>query len=123
MWIFLSDAFLSIVKPPGAAGRKNLLVRARVKGDIERVFPGAEVTMTPDRDYRFRALVPLEQVAEALAQAARDIAYGNFKSSVKEHDRHVAYMGVWSEMHRLQVQRARKGAAKRAADDEFPWVG
>ena len=56
MWVFLNDAALSIV-----AQRERpdcLLVRGRVAGDIEAVFPKAHVTVTPDADYRYRASVP-----------------------------------------------------------------
>lgn len=52
MWISLSDSFLSIVALEGpAADPAQLLVRARVAGDIERVFPTAMVTHTPKHDY------------------------------------------------------------------------
>ncbi len=120
MWIFLNDAFLSIVQPP--RGKKHLLVRARVRGDIERVFPGAKVEETPQRDYRFRALISRAEVAEALAAAVEAIAYGNFKASVKEGDRHRAYAGVWSEMLRFQLQRLQPGRRRPGLDDEYPWI-
>jgi hypothetical protein len=85
-----------------------LLVRARVAGDIERVFPDAVVTMTPDADYRFRAVLPRKIVAAVLAEQVASISYPNFKSSIKEADRHNACMDVWSVMHRLQTDRARR---------------
>jgi hypothetical protein len=65
MWIFLSDAFLSIVDKGGDG--TTLLVRARKAGDIERVFPETEVEETPRNDYRYRARLPRERVAEAMA--------------------------------------------------------
>jgi len=46
MWIFLSDSFLSIVDKDDPSGA-TLLVRARVAGDIERVFPGVAVATMP----------------------------------------------------------------------------
>ena len=52
MWIFLKDAFLSVV-----ANRDDpncLLVRGRFAGDIERTFPEADVVETPHADYRLR---------------------------------------------------------------------
>ena len=51
MWIFMKDAFLSIVDKGGDGS--TLLVRGRHAGDIERVFPGAKVERTPARDYLF----------------------------------------------------------------------
>jgi hypothetical protein len=100
MWISLSKAFLSIVDKGGDGS--TLLVRARRKGDIERVFPQAMVETTPRNDYRYRARINREDVAQALAEAARAITYGNFKNTVKDRQRHDAYMDVWEVMYRFQ---------------------
>jgi hypothetical protein len=102
MWIFLNNAFLSIVDKGGDG--TTLLVRARRSGDIERTFPEAKVERTPANDYRFRARLGREVVAAALAEAVRAITYSNFKGSVRELDRHDAYMGVWEVMHHYQTQ-------------------
>ncbi len=105
MWIHLSDTFLSVVahrtKPD------MLLVRGRVAGDIERVFPGVIETETPSADYRFRATIPRKTVAAVLAEQVAGIDYDNFKNSVTEHDRHDAYFQSWYAMHDLQQKRAR----------------
>jgi hypothetical protein len=106
MWLFVKDAFLSIVKY--AEDPTALLVRARIKGDIERVFPNAKVKKTPSRDYLFRAVIPREEVAQAVARQAMQIDYGNFKDSVADADRHNAYMKCWSAMWRLQEQRLKQ---------------
>lgn len=100
MWIVLNNAYLSIVKPRGAG--EALLVRARIKGDIERVFPKAEVQETTQRDYRFRAMIAPARVAQALADAVMGIDYPNFKGSVHETLRHDAYMRIWSTMYGVQ---------------------
>jgi succinate dehydrogenase/fumarate reductase flavoprotein subunit len=111
MWIFLKDAFLSIIDPDGAYdGSKGpvsnkLLVRGRFKGDIERVFPRAKVTVTPDRDYRYRALIPRDTVAQAMYRAVMQAGAKNFKGSVKEKWRHDAYMGCWFTMEREQTRQ------------------
>lgn len=113
MWVMLNNSFLSIVDPEadyhgkgGPVGDK-LLVRARLAGDIEAVFPGAAVKETPERDYRFRAMIDRGEVAEAMAQKVRGIHYSNFKGSVKDHARHDAYADVWGIMYRLQKWGAR----------------
>ena len=120
MWLFLSNSFLSIVDPEGAydgsAGpvSPTLLVRARIKGDIEAVFPEAKVNETPHRDYRFRAMIDRKTVAAAMAAQVMNLGAGNFKGSVKESARHDAYMGVWVVMNREQERRvARKSRATR----------
>lgn len=127
MWIFFNDAFLSIVAPaPGSNADKNgeLVVRARLKGDLERAFPGVRVreTKSQERDYRFRATVSRAIVAETLAGRVKRIDYTNFKSSVddpakgkaKEKWRHDLYMRVWSVMFNAQENR-RPASQKRKA--------
>lgn len=115
MWVFLSNSFLSIV----AHEKKKdvLMVRARVKGDIEAVFPNAKVTNTSKKrkkgnvpfDYAFRAEIDRHKVAGAiLAQVAR-IDYPNFKSSVTEQDRHHEYLRVWDVMSRWQDWLTKEG--------------
>lgn len=108
MWIFLNNAFLSVV-----AHRKQadaLCVRARLAGDIERVFPGAEVIRTPDADYLFRAVLPRRQVADAISASLASIEYFNFKDSLAYRDpRAVAYTRTWAIMNNMQYELAEAG--------------
>lgn len=100
MWICLNDAFLSIVAkdcPPD-----HLLVRARRKSDIERVFPGYPIKETRNTDYRYRTTVPRQVVADTIANRILSIDYDNFKNSVEDHDLHAAYARVWGVMYSLQ---------------------
>jgi hypothetical protein len=127
MWIYLNNAYLSIIDPDAAYGggdgpkASKLLVRARFKGDIERVFPRAKVTTTPERDYRFRASIDRKWVAEAIAGAIENIDYKNFKGSTKEGFRHDAYAGCWGVMERAQRVRAEpKGTARKKQEDFWP---
>ena len=100
MWICLSDTFLSIVHKDCKAN--ELTVRARRKGDIERLFPCAEVREGGGTDYPYRAVVSRKTVAAALTQVVRDIDYGNFKSSVRDGQLHDAYYSVWHAMSRIE---------------------
>ena len=100
MWIFLNNAFLSIVDKGGEGD--TLLVRARHAGDIERVFSEAKVEAGCGTDYRYRARIDRERVATAIADSIRGINYNNFKSTVDDSDRHDAYMDVWSAMYAFQ---------------------
>jgi hypothetical protein len=102
---------------PDPKGR--LLVRARVKGDIERVFPKARVKETPNRDYRFRSLIPRKIIASVMAEEVMNIDYCNFKSSVREGDRHDAYLRCWSAMNALQ--RSRLFPSPSAGAEFLPW--
>lgn len=102
MWLFFNDAFLSIISENPRS--KDLTVRGRIKGDIQRVFPGAKVIETPVRDYRFRAFIPRERVAQVVARNLLDLEYHNFKGSVREMDRHDQYLKVWGIMHSWQAR-------------------
>lgn len=100
MWIALNDSFLSIVdkaKKPGC-----LMVRARKKGDIEAVFPGAKVTANAGTDYKYRAEIDKQAVASTIAKRVLAIDYDNFKNSVKDHARHSVYSKAWSVLWNLQ---------------------
>lgn len=103
MWVCLNDAFLSIVDDGEVDG--SLVVRARRKGDIESVFPGAKGKTLRGRDYQFRAHIKREVVAEAIAKNIMDIDYNNFKNSVADNDLHHAYHGFWDIHARLQPKR------------------
>jgi len=105
MWIFLNDAALSIVKDRSDPAR--LMVRARVVGDIERIFPSAHET--EEADYRYRASILRSDVSATLAQRAESIDYDNFKNSC-DTPRHNAYMNVWESWmgvaRRLNARRS-----------------
>ena len=100
MWIFTSKSFISVVQKPGDTDL--LTVRARIKGDIEAVFPGAKVEVNKGTDYKYRAKVPRQDVATALHDQVMALNYSNFKNTVKENKHHSAYMDVWSAMYRAQ---------------------
>lgn len=110
MWIFFSDAYLSIVDKGDPSG-DTLLVRARRKNDIHRVFPDAKVEKGGGTDYRYRARIDRELVAQRIAEAVRTIRYGNFKATVDESERHSVYMKVWSSM--VSFQQAEQAKVDR----------
>lgn len=101
MWVMLNDAFFSIVSKDCA--RDELLVRARRKGDIEKVFPDAKVIRVTHADYLFRAVIRRDAIKDALAGEIGRITYDNFKSSVTDKPLHDAYLRVWSAMADIQI--------------------
>ena len=113
MWIFLSDSFLSIVDKGDPSGA-TLLVRARVAGDIERVFPGVAVVEGSGTDYRYRARIDRKVVAETIAAELKSVRYANFKSTVKDRRRHDAYLEVWDAMMDYQddLRRTKPSSVK-----------
>lgn len=100
MWLFASNAFLSIVQDP--SDTNTLIVRARREGDIETLFPDAEVFRRCERDYLFRAFISREVVAKAAADYVMQLSYTNFKNSVRDRDYHDACTSVWHTMSNLQ---------------------
>jgi hypothetical protein len=109
MWIFLNNAFLSIVADRNS---ERLLVRARLKGDIERTFPGSAVVEETGADYRFRTWLDRKTVADVLPHKVEEINYPNFKGSVQDHARHQVYMSVWNVMHTAQERARRQPVGK-----------
>ena len=64
MWIVLNKSFLSIVKNKN--NDSELLVRARVKGDIEKVFDDADVFEDENADYKYRSYISREVVSRVI---------------------------------------------------------
>ena len=60
MWVVLNNAFFSIVQNEN--NEEELLVRARVKGDIEKIFPKANVFEDNYADYKYRAFHQYESL-------------------------------------------------------------
>ena len=98
MWIFTNNSYLSVVE--NRDDKSTLLVRARIKGDIENVFPNAKVFSKKGADYKYRTIVSKEDVAIAVAKQIMEIDYDNFKNSIDhdDHDRHDVYLEIWSVM-------------------------
>jgi hypothetical protein len=116
MWVMLNNSFLSIVAH--RTRPDELLVRARLEGDIEAAFeavglPRPEVTFNADADYPYRTIARRRVVGELLAHTVEHIEYDNFKDSVREKDRHDSYFEVWSVMRLLQ--RIRQNLVGRGA--------
>lgn len=100
MWICTKFGFYSIVD--AATEPHHLLVRARRKGDIERIFPDADVRMTQGRDYLYRAEIPRVEVAQRFFELLMEHDAHNFKASVKDRQLHDAYLKVWGVLGSLQ---------------------
>jgi hypothetical protein len=73
MWIIAEDGFLSMVECRDDSN--CLLVRARVKGDIEHYFPDATVIRTDDCDYLYRAIIRKADVADRFRDVIGAISY------------------------------------------------
>ena len=106
MWLFTKRGFFSIVQHKDDPNL--LLVRSRVKGDIEEYWPWAIVKEDEGSDYRYRAFMPRFEVVNRLGNIAHDIDYPDFKASVDDTRRMSWYYQVWEAMSDMQeVFRAR----------------
>ena len=106
MWLLIPEGFYSIVQKSGEA---DLCVRARQAADLdllrEEYMSGlGPTTETPGHDYRYRAWVSRDNLAEGLAAVAARLAYSNFKSEVGRRDpeRAHVYGRVWSALGSIQ---------------------
>ena len=102
MWIQFNNSFLSIVE--NRDNKKELLVRARIKGDIEKIFPKAKVFEDNNADYKYRTFLLKNEVANEIIKNINEINYDNFKNSISKTDseRYFAYTKVWGELRKLQ---------------------
>ena len=110
MWMFCKSGMFSAVKHNAKAG--VMLVRARLEGDLERLFKAHgmsdkyKVVEIPNSDYRFRVEMDTADWVRCATEEAEDIDYTNFKNAV--HDgtvRDAAYMGCWSAMYDAQSKQ------------------
>jgi len=106
MWLFTNQGFVSIVQKPDDID--TLTVRARVKGDIARVFPGAKEKAGGGTDYAYRAKVPREQVAKAIHDQIMELGYENFKNSIADDAHHNFCAQVWNVAYRHQSNMSPK---------------
>ena len=95
----MNDAFFSVVKDRNI--EEDVVVRARVKGDLEKVFGEQhKVIESSDSDYRFRMFLNQEYVSKVVAERLSNIDYPNFKNSINKKDtaRKSHYTRVWGVM-------------------------
>lgn len=103
MWVFMNDAFFSVVKDRN--NENGVVVRARVGGDLENVFGyDHDVLETDDSDYRFRMFLDQGYVSNVIADRVNNINYTNFKDSISKTDttRKGYYTRVWAVMYDWQ---------------------
>ncbi len=112
MWLFTKHGFFSIVQDKD--DEDYLLVRSRVKGDIESLIEDYSdyksrardlaVQETKNSDYRYRIRLSRKTASDLLAKAILDIDYTNYKAAVHMVDqRRSEYYGmIWAIMADMQ---------------------
>jgi hypothetical protein len=88
--------------------------RAAHLSNLQKRFPAlasGEVLTLPNRDYRYRLIVPKEVWAGTLAELGREQDWANFKSEVARFNGHDDYEHalheIWSVMYGLQERRTK----------------
>ena len=117
MWIFTKDAFLSIAQHP--EDPRLVIVHGSIEGDIERIFPGAEVGQHFDSDHRFSAAVTIDRAVQAMIKEFKSINYGELQSAVEEVSRWHTYINVWVTMYEEQTRRSGDEVRKEKAPKTF----
>jgi hypothetical protein len=106
MWICLKDAFFSVVQNTNKPD-SEVLVRARFRGDIEKVF-GADCPAmhTPTHDYPFRFFMDRKHFERVMLNETQNIDYSNFKNEADkfakaggDKRRAQAYHQMWTVMN------------------------
>ena len=84
--------------------KDELLVRSRIKGDIEKFFPDSDVFEMENSDYKYRSFIKKTDVSSKLKNIVEEINYDNFKNSISpdQSERHNSYLNVWTELRKLQ---------------------
>lgn len=101
MWISFNDAFISCVEDRGNADQ--LVVRARRRDALQRLFPDREVRVDGGADYRYRVFVSKSEFASVVVQRIMGINYWNFKGSVTSPDLYQLYESFWFLHRKYQL--------------------
>jgi hypothetical protein len=117
VWILAVTGFYSIAcasKPDGTLDRQTVMVRARCKQHLQNIktrfarLSGVEIVTLPNRDYRYRLIIPKAVWVGVLAELAGEQEWSNFKNQVAKQQgkRGAAYTAalhdVWEIMRSLQ---------------------
>ena len=87
MWLFTKNSFVSIVQHRERPD--DVLVRARAKKHLERLFPhkAKEIYADEDADYKYRLLVNKAELAAVIsAYILQNLDYDNYKAAQEADD-------------------------------------
>lgn len=126
MWIFTCYGFFSIAcasHQNGTIDPDTVMVRARSKKHLLNLkdrFPvlaNQSVLNWPNRDYRYRLIIPKSDWVAILSAMAEEQTWSNFKSEAARRGGQVgpaytsALHDVWSRMYRLQPAEERRSSS------------
>lgn len=100
MWLFSQRGFYSIVQHKERPD--YFVVKARVKGDIEKYWPFAEIERNENFDYLYRAVLHRTEVEEVILKMVLNIDYTSFKGSLEDKRRYAWYVQLWEVLCMMQ---------------------
>ena len=101
MWILTPEGFFSTTQ--SSLDADKIQVRARKKKHLtllmERVSSTHPIMVTPDRDYKYRTILPRHVFDQWMSKIVDTLDYSNFKSKAQEvngYDEYVHLLhGIW----------------------------
>lgn len=100
MWIASKNGFFSIVENRNDS--TQVLVRSRVKKDLQELFAENRIFHTPHADYPWRVFASKKEIGEIFLNQLTDLDYPNFKGAIakipSQADKLEAYHKIWSIM-------------------------
>ena len=105
MWLVTKNSFISVVQHREQPD--DVLVRARVKSHLARLFPAksSQIQRDDEADYRWRLLISKQELADRISSyILKSLDYDNFKASQEADDPAWPRFlhAVWAEGLRLQ---------------------
>lgn len=128
MWILADQGFISIVEHQD--DMNVLQVRSRVREDISRIFPNADVYEHDGADYLYRANISREEVANVLWEKVMTLDYTShvkdvaLKRSAPAQGRSTAYYATWTAMSKMQPvppYHKKSGTSGSWVEDDRYW--
>jgi len=111
VWVFTQSGFVSAVRHHSRQGIVHVRARDRRSLAPLKDLVADEIVHTPDADYPYRLDVPDAVLAAWLSGAVDNLDYDNFKdhvARVRGHDFAGPLLDVWSAMHAVEDDEARR---------------
>lgn len=121
MWIFTKDGFYSVTQHKDDPNL--MMIRTRVRKDLETAFGADDIIENSGTDYRFRKTVTKLAAVSYFAVAMLDIDYTSVKDAVDQSDpdRKRWLLDVWDAGWRYQARNDPGLEDRLAGEYEFFW--
>lgn len=101
MWLFGQRGMFSIVQHKD--NPEILIVKARMKGDIEQHWPNATIERNEHYDYLYRANLRRNEVAYTIQEMVKAIDYTSYKGELHDRKRRYPYyLRIWEVLSDMQ---------------------